>query len=416
MLKSLRLVNFQAHIDSFIELDEGITSLTGESHEGKTAIMRGLNWAVNNEPAGTGFISYWAKHQTKKGMTVIDRSCKVECIREDGSILIRERSLSFNGYRINGKDLARAGVGVPDEVKKWFNMGEVNIQNQHDSLFLLHSGGKGGQEVARFLNSVVKLDEIPRALTAVESKKRSIKKLREAETEKITSCERDIKSLGWILKAEPVFKRLEKVEKDIEDLEDKENTIIEEIDKYNGLKDVLELFKWTKNTSPLVERWLSLYNKEAHILDNQKSINISLTSFYKNQSILVVHQDWLPEAEKAISKIKEIENDIGFSTLHIQNIEQQIIKHDTAILFLENNQPWLENTADKIMQLEMLDDTIGELENKELNISNEITLFERHEASLKEWSTMLQKDEKRLPAICPLCKSSWKGDKHENSR
>jgi len=415
MLQSLRLVNFQAHIDSFIELDEGITSLTGESHEGKTAIMRGLNWAVNNEPSGTGFISYWAKHKTKKGLIVIDASCKVQCIREDGSVLIRERSADFNGYKIDGKVLARAGVGVPTEVQKWFNMGEVNIQNQHDSLFLLHSGGKGGQEVARFLNSVVKLDEIPRALSAVESKKRSTKKLRETESEKITSYEKSLISLGWVTEAEPIFKRLEKVEKDIMDLESKEIDIIEEIDQYDGLEGILDLFKWTKEVSPLLERCLLLWSKEQSLGASLNSQTVSLSNLKTAEQTLKENK-WLPEAQNLFSEIITVEYDRNQLVNSLFNLDQTLNNHDTSIIFLESNQPWLENITDKWSQLEMLDHTLEELELKELNIRGEINIYRTYRETLEKWNIKLQENKKRLPKTCVLCGAPTKEGKYESSR
>ena len=415
MLKSIRLVNFQAHIDSFIELNEGITALTGESHEGKTSIQRGLNWAVNNEPTGTGFISYWAKHKTKKGMTVIDIPCKVECIREDGSILFRERSADFNGYKIDGKDLATAGVGVPDEVKKWFNMGEVNIQGQHDSLFLLHSAGKGGQEVARFLNSVVKLDEIPRALSSVESKKRAIKKLKEAETEKITSCEKTLKSLDWVSVAKLVLVRLEKVEKDIIDFATKELKIIEQIEQYDSLQGVLKIHAWSKEVSPLMERWSSIWSKEAPLISSYAKTLCSLDNL-KTAEQTVEDLKWLPEVSKVSLEIKEIENEIGFSTLHIQNIEQTVEKHDTAILFLENNQPWLEDTTDKITQLEMLNHTIEELQIKINGIQSNVSEIVILEDNLIMDYEALKMKKARLPKTCVFCGAPTKDGKYESSR
>ncbi len=415
MLKSIRLINFQAHIDSFIELNKGITALTGESHEGKTAVQRGLNWAVNNEPVGTGFISYWAKHKTKKGMIVLDIPCKVECVREDGSVLVRERSADFNGYKIDGKDLARAGVGVPSEVAKWFNMGEVNIQGQHDSLFLLHSAGKGGQEVARFLNSVVKLDEIPRALSSVESKKRTVKKLREAETEKITSYEKTLKSLDWVSIAKLVLVRLEKVEKDIIDLTTKELKIIGQIEQYDNLQGILEIHAWSKEVSPLMERWSSIWSKEAPLISLYTHALISIDHL-KIAEQIAEDLKWLPEASKTSLEIKEIENEIGFSTLHIQNIEQTIGKHDTAALFLENNQPWLEDTTDKIMQFEMLNHTIEELEIKEESIEDNILKISGLKDLLQIGKTSLQKLKVQLPKICVWCGAPTKDGKYESSR
>lgn len=415
MFKSIRLVNFQAHIDSLIELDEGITSLVGESHNGKTSIMRGLNWAVNNEPSGTGFISYWAKHKTKKGLTVIDIPCKVECVRKDGNVLIRERSADFNGYRINGKDLARAGVGVPREVHDWFNMGEVNIQNQHDSLFLLHSGGKGGQEVARFLNSVVKLDEIPRALSAVESIKRSVKKQRDVETEKITSYDKNIVALEWVRKAGPILERLEKIENNILTLKEKEKLIIEQIEGYDELQAIVKSLEWNKDLPLLLEKWFSVYNKESNSYDYQTFIDRSLTAFSENQHRLNDF-DWLPEAQETSSAIKNIENDIGFSTLHEQTLERNVKKYDTAALFLENNQRWLIDVTDVILQLEMLGHTIEELETKKILINNTLFNVKEYESELEENYITIQMNKKLLPKTCVLCGAPLKEGKYESSR
>ena len=64
----------------------------------------------------------------------------------------------------------------------------------------------------------------------------------------------------------------------------------------------------------------------------------------------------------------------------------------------------------------MLDHTIGELIIKKENIMDErseiMNLTDNHNMCLKE----LKKHEKQLPEQCPLCRSPWKGDKHENSR
>lgn len=415
MLKSIRLVNFQAHIDTLIEMDKGITSLTGESHEGKTAVMRGLNWAVNNEPSGTGFISYWAKHKTKKGLTVLDLPCKVECIREDGQTLTRERSATFNGYKINGKNLGASGVGVPDEVKKWFNMGEVNIQSQHDSLFLLHSGGKGGQEVARFLNSVVKLDEIPRALSEIESRKRAVRKQKEAEVEKITAYEKTLMSLGWVTEVEPLFLRLQKIEDELKDWKTQEINIIEEIEQYDGLMGVLEVHSWAIKVSPLVERWDKIFSEELGNASFSDALYRSVLSFNANTDYLKLYT-WVPEAAKVVFEIKEMEYELGMACLHKQNVEINVEKFETAALFLETNQPWLKSIADNMDQLEMVDHSLEELENKGIAIQTETYNYIKLGKCLRADKDKALALQKQLPDICPMCKGPWKGDKHENSR
>jgi len=415
MLKSIRLVNFQAHLDTLIELDDGITSLTGESHEGKTSINRGLNWAINNEPAGTGFVSYWAKHQNKSGATIIDIPCKVECVKEDGQTLVRERSDKFNGYIINGKKLGRAGVGVPIEVRDWFNMGEVNIQSQHDSLFLLHPGGKGGQEVARFLNSVVKLDEIPRALSAIESKKRAVKKLRDIETTRITEYSDSLEQMKWVATVDPLFERLQKIEKDLSDMQVQADNIIEEIEQYDGLIGVLEIHKWIKEVSPLVERWGNIFGEELGHASLEGALSRSITSFTEYTQYLSDHK-WIESALEAVKEVNEIEYEMGMSHLYIQNVEQQVEEFDIATLFVNKNKPWLESIVDNMEKLEGLEHTLSELTDKGTYIFEEIKAFKRNEDILSNRKTTLQKEQKRLPAVCPLCSQPWKGDKHESSR
>lgn len=415
MLKSIRLINFQSHIDSLIELDKGITALTGESHEGKTAIQRGLNWAINNEPVGTGFISYWAKHKTTKGMTVIDIPCKVECIREDGSILIRERSADFNGYRIDGKDLGRAGVGVPSEVKQWFNMSEVNIQNQHDSLFLLHPGGKGGQEVARFLNSVVKLDEIPRALSAIESKKRSVKKLKETETEKIKTYEKTLKDLEWVAKADSLQIRMEKLDKSLIGLKAKGIQIGEEIVKYNELKEILASHTWTKRVIPLLERWTLVTHKEETLFHTENNITESLASLKRNQQYLKNHK-WIDAVKKEIEKLYQTDMELMKMISNYNLFKTQLNHYNTETIFLKNTQPWLQKVTNTMTQFEKIDYKINELESKEFGIATHLRKIFEAETLLSTQKRELKIQTKKLPARCPLCNQPWKGDKHESSR
>ena len=50
MIKSIHVVGFQSHADSTIEFDPGVNVLIGQSDSGKTAVVRALDWALNNRP------------------------------------------------------------------------------------------------------------------------------------------------------------------------------------------------------------------------------------------------------------------------------------------------------------------------------------------------------------------------------
>jgi exonuclease SbcC len=59
MIDSLSIQNFQSHEKTELEFDEGINIIIGQSDSGKSAILRALNWVVNNKPNGEAFKSNW---------------------------------------------------------------------------------------------------------------------------------------------------------------------------------------------------------------------------------------------------------------------------------------------------------------------------------------------------------------------
>jgi exonuclease SbcC len=148
MLQSLALTDFQSHKETRLVLSPGINVVVGESDSGKTAILRALNWAIQNRPSGTAF----QRHGTK--------STEVR-IETDQGELVRYRGKG-NGYRINGVELSAIRTEVPNEVTQFLQIDSIlNVQGQLDAPFLL-SMSPG--EVAQTLNRIAHLDEIDVAL------------------------------------------------------------------------------------------------------------------------------------------------------------------------------------------------------------------------------------------------------------
>jgi exonuclease SbcC len=59
MIQSIVLRNFQAHKNTEISLDKGITAIVGSSDSGKTSILRAFYWVLQNKPSGIQMVSYW---------------------------------------------------------------------------------------------------------------------------------------------------------------------------------------------------------------------------------------------------------------------------------------------------------------------------------------------------------------------
>ena len=133
MIKSIRLKNIQAHKDSKLEFDKGINAIVGTSNNGKSTIIRALNWNRYNRPLGIDTLaSHWIVDD--KGNLKDEMSVTIE---NDFGTVTRKRTKTENQYIVNDKELNVVKSDVPLDVEQILNLSETNIQNQQDSPFLL---------------------------------------------------------------------------------------------------------------------------------------------------------------------------------------------------------------------------------------------------------------------------------------
>ena len=165
MIKSIRLKNIQAHKDSKLEFDKGINAIVGTSNNGKSTIIRALNWNRYNRPLGIDTLaSHWIVDD--KGNLKDEMSVTIE---NDFGTVTRKRTKNENQYIVNDKELNVVKSDIPLDVEQTLNLSETNIQNQQDSPFLLsETSGK----VAEYFNRIVRLDVIDRVLTKAETTRR----------------------------------------------------------------------------------------------------------------------------------------------------------------------------------------------------------------------------------------------------
>lgn len=203
--------NFQSHKDTKIELSPTVNSLEGVSDSGKSAAMRAMLWALTNDPDGTAIASYWAKD--KKGKIKEPVSVSIDNIT-------RTRSDDFNGYiryTAEGEERYEALKGaVPVEIERAINMGPVNIQNQMDAPFLLSSTPG---EAARYLNSLVGLEEIDSYQKALKGMGRDAANSLKDENARLVEAERDLAKYDWVAGAKEKVAELQKICGVVEGLE-----------------------------------------------------------------------------------------------------------------------------------------------------------------------------------------------------
>ena len=200
MIKTIELHNFQAHKSTSLSLDPGVNVIKGPSHNGKTAIIRALRWALANKPGGETFKSWFAGK--KDGVSV--------AIEFDNGYIIRSKRGTKNSYKLkhNGKEaleLNAIGRDLPEEVTAISKMTDLNLQSQHDPYFMLQdSAGIALQK----LNEIVGLTIIDETLKAANQKNhRLLSELRSTET-RIEEIKVEVKELDYLDFAGKVIERI----------------------------------------------------------------------------------------------------------------------------------------------------------------------------------------------------------------
>lgn len=357
MIQKLKIKNIQSHKNSELEFSPGINVIIGSSNNGKSAVLRALNWSIYNRPLGINtLLSSWA--YDKKAKQIEEMSVEVE---KDNSTLIRKKSSSENCYEINGQKLEAIGTNVPEQVENFFSLSETNVQKQMDSPFLL---SLGSGKVAEYFNKVVRLDIIDKVLGNVESKRRKTKQ------------------------------NLESSEKEIE--------------KYNSQ---LENYDWLDKAEKLIKKYEVLENKKSSIQDEIDFLEKSISDFEKlNEN--VIDSDKLNKGKKLIEKI----NKLQVLSLTFEN--DIIVLESDLNTFDELSEKEFDFTKEKklISKLENQINDNKELQNEVNHLGTSIANFEYYENQIFINQNEIEELKKQLPEVCPLCGNLMKNGVCENER
>lgn len=338
MIKSLHVQNYQSHKDSYLEFSKGINVITGSSNNGKTSILRALNWVVSNRPQGLAFKSSFSDKK---------ESCKVT-LEINNQKIVREKNTTINQYQLNDTIFDTIGNDVPSEINSAINMSEINIQTQFEKHFLLMDSSG---EVGRTINKIVKLDNIDELVSNITSKINSTNK--ELEIKK-----KDLDKLYLNLEKFKDFDSIEKLVNNIIDynvkIQDYTNIINslnhiinnisiadEEINKiekeYVGIEEKINQLElnWTKyhtnieiakNLSKIIDEVLleeSRITKAESIIKDEETVLLSETNLISFIAVKDVHYRLLniiKEWNEHIIIIKNFEKNVESSELEFNNL------------------------------------------------------------------------------------------------
>jgi len=200
ILKSIRLINFQSHRNTLINLAGlgNLTVITGPSDSGKSAVIRALRLVFYNVPQGIGFIFN------------AEDKCSVLLTYDDGTTVERIRSRGgINRYVVNGQTLEGFGTGVPLEVQqatgiRKLEIGDqsflLNLSEQLDGPFLGKS--VSGPARAKVLGKLAGTEEIDYAGKEIGTDLYRAKRMQEVLDKGIELLAADIEEFHWIYSRE----------------------------------------------------------------------------------------------------------------------------------------------------------------------------------------------------------------------
>lgn len=327
MIQNLFLRNFQSHKSTNLHFDPGVNVIVGASDSGKTSILRALRWLIWNRPSGDSFRSSWGE-ETSVEATMLGGS-------RDGWKLTRKKDTNLNEYHkhhVTSTGSHRVykafGADVPEEIREILNIGEINLQQQLDSPFLLTSSPG---DVAAHFNRIAKLDKIDIGTSNVNKEIRAIQsdiKHQEAELE---GHKTDLENYSHLEKFEAKVEVLEFLQKEyVKTLfnEDKLTELKDTIDDLNQQiavqQEMLGLEENVNSLLDLLEGQHTLTDLIDNIIDIETDLEESNNLLRNEQDVidildLIYKRDGLEDGPRAT--LLALMRDVDGTTQLVEDVE-----------------------------------------------------------------------------------------------
>ena len=250
-IREIEIINVQSHGYSYFELSPGVNVIKGDSHKGKSAIMRGLEELFFND--APGLKSHFAKdnEDMEIGVTFTDDSWVT---RKEG----KKNSYYSNKHP---KGLHTIGRGnVPDEIKEITRIDNINFQSQGDKYFLLdESPGYVGRKFNEFIGLEI-IDETKTIANKIVNETTLRLKINK---EDIETTEEKLQKFDDLDKIESIINRTKTL---IEKKKNKEERI-------QRINSIIEQIKVLEKQTAAYDEWL--------LVEHDYNIIIELVGEYK---------------------------------------------------------------------------------------------------------------------------------------
>ena len=298
-IEKVILENFQSHKNSTIEFDDQLNVIVGPSDSGKTAILRGIRWALYNEPSGDYFI--------REGTS----ECSVTIIFNDGTKIKRYRNKSKNTYFLydsNNNEMKFEGFGtsVPEEIINKTGIKKIlldsdlsnaiNLSDQLEGAFLLSERASAR---ANSIGRLVGVNIIDDALRESLKDSRNLSNNKKNIEDNIVQLEKELLTYEYL---DELASRINNIEKIKNKIQEKNETI----SKYKDLLQKTLTISQEKKELNFYIKKLENIDRVSTILGNISS-NITMFNYLSKQRDVInnLHLN-KQEAFKVVTCLKNI--------------------------------------------------------------------------------------------------------------
>lgn len=415
MIRGIKLVGFQSHVDTSINLTEGLNVITGPSDSGKTAVIRAVRWLALNEPQGDAVVNQSVGYAQ---VTIITDTGVVTKVRNKGKVRYE--------INIDGENISYDKSEIPQEVYRILGINKTSFGDvevvlpfafQLDAPFLISSPASFGGKV---LGKICNADTVE---LAVKKSSREVSQANDAKRQAEKTIEETNLALQSYENLQEVEQRLQQCRELVTDIEKGivnrdtlsklHNSYIAAYEKLNAVRDTVHLL------SEIPQRAEELSALELHAVRYNRLLNL-----YSKYNATNKH---LNSIQNVINKTQHVEQ----ATLclnFIDEVTSRLKRLQPLREVYKNNETKLKALREKInvsrgveVWLELLDalhatqerlNRITALRNAYANILNAIKANADEITKHKQAVDTIQAEWDKID-VCPLCERPMKGEKYE---
>ena len=413
MIRSIKLVGFQSHVDTTINLTDGLNVITGPSDSGKTAIIRAVRWVALNEPQGDAVVNQSVGYAQ---VTIITDTGVITKVRNKGKVRYE--------ININGESIRYDKSEIPQEIYQILGINKTSFGDvdvvlpfafQLDAPFLISSPASFGGKV---LGKICNADKVE---LAVKKSSREVSQANDAKRQAEKTIEETKLALESYTNLGEVEERLNqcqelvsKIEKGIvnrDTLAKLHNSYISAYEKLNAVRDTVhrlsEIPQRAEEVSALeihavrYDRLLNLYSKYNAVKNNLDTVQevINKTQHVEQATLCL---NFIDEVTSRVKRLQALRDVYKNNENKLKALREQI----TATRGVESGLDLL----DALQATQNRLDRITALRNAYANILNTIKTNADEIVKHKQAVDTLQVEWNKID-VCPLCERPMKGDK-----